>query len=151
MKLSFSTRGWNSLNWDQQVQDAVEMSFQGIEPYNIQDFPSLSGKGGAFHSYQMNETMRTLKKEGLSLPCFDTSIDLSAPIEQKEKTEYLIIIMCTDNELNEYFPQIMTLSDASEACKNNKTTVFGIFPSEEKFYLPHGIEPAYDGMRIALK
>ena len=47
-----------------------------------------------------------------------------------------VIIMCTDNELNEYYPQIMSLDDASEACKNNKTTVFGIFPSEDKFYLP---------------
>lgn len=47
-----------------------------------------------------------------------------------------VIIMCTDNELNSYYPEIMNLTDASEACKNNKTTVFGIFPSEDKFYLP---------------
>ena len=82
MNLSFSTRGWNSLTWEQQVQDACEMSFRGIEPYNIQEYPSLSGKGGAFHPYRQNETIRSLKKENLSIPCFDTSIDLSLPLEQ---------------------------------------------------------------------
>ena len=43
MNLSFSTRGWNALSWDKQMRDAEEMGFQGIEPYNIQEYPSLSG------------------------------------------------------------------------------------------------------------
>ena len=51
MNLSFSTRGWNALSWEEQVRDAVEMGFSGIEAYNIQDFPSLSGRGGVFHAY----------------------------------------------------------------------------------------------------
>ena len=50
MNLSFSTRGWNSLSWEEQIRDAEEMGFQGIEPYNIQELPSLSGRGGAFHA-----------------------------------------------------------------------------------------------------
>ena len=90
MNLSFSTRGWNSLSWEEQVHDAVEMGFQGIEPYNIQEFPSLSGRGGAFHAYKQIETVREMKRNKLTLPCFDTSIDLSLPIEEYEKTEYLI-------------------------------------------------------------
>ena len=90
MNLSFSTRGWNNLSWDEQVRDAVDMGFQGIEPYNIQEFPSLSGRGGAFHAYILNETIRDLKKNKLTLPCFDTSIDLSLPFENTEKAEYLI-------------------------------------------------------------
>ena len=90
MNLSFSTRGWNSLPWEEQVRDAVETGFRGIEPYNIQEFPSLSGKGGAFHAYMQNETLRDLKKNKLVLPCFDTSIDLSLPCEEPEKAEYLI-------------------------------------------------------------
>ena len=90
MNLSFSTRGWNSLSWEDQIRDAEEMGFQGIEPYNIQEFPSLSGRGGAFHAYMLNETIRDLKKNKLTLPCFDTSIDLSLPLENTEKAEYLI-------------------------------------------------------------
>ena len=88
MNLSFSTRGWNALSWEEQVHDAVDMGFQGIEPYNIQEFPSLSGRGGAFHSYSLNETQRELKKNKLILPCFDTSIDLSLPLQSEEKIQY---------------------------------------------------------------
>ena len=90
MNLSFSTRGWNALSWEDQVRDAQEIGFSGIEPYNIQDFPSLSGRGGAFHEYMQNETLRELKKHRLFLPCFDTSIDLSKALEETEKIEYLI-------------------------------------------------------------
>ena len=89
MNLSFSTRGWNSLPWEQQVRDAEDMGFQGVEAYNIQEFPSLSGRGGAFHVYNQNETLRDLKKGKLVIPCFDTSIDLSRPIDHPEKIDYL--------------------------------------------------------------
>ena len=90
MNLSFSTRGWNALSWEEQVRDAVEMGFSGIEAYNIQDFPSLSGRGGAFHAYMQNETLRDLKKNRLSIPCFDASIDLSLPMDGTEKIDFLI-------------------------------------------------------------
>ena len=90
MNLSFSTRGWNALSWEEQVRDAVEMGFSGIEAYNIQDFPSLSGRGGVFHAYMQNETLRDLKKNRLSIPCFDTSIDLSLPMDGTEKIDFLI-------------------------------------------------------------
>ena len=90
MNLSFSTRGWNSLSWEEQIRDAEEMGFRGIEPYGIQDFPSLSGRGGAFHEYKQNETIRDLKKRKLVIPCFDTNIDLSQPAEDYKKAEYLI-------------------------------------------------------------
>ncbi len=90
MNLSFSTRGWNSLSWEEQIRDAEEMGFRGIEPYGIQDFPSLSGRGGAFHAYKQNETLRDLKKRKLVIPCFDTNIDLSLPVDDFGKAEYLI-------------------------------------------------------------
>ena len=110
MNLSFSTRGWNHLNWEDQVRDAAEMDFKGIEPYNIQAYPSLTGRGGAFHSYTLNETLRGLRKAGLSIPCFDTSIDLSLPMEDKEtvcdlintasfmKVPYIAFCALRDNE-----------------------------------------------------
>ena len=85
MNLSFSTRGWNNLSWDEQVRDAVDMGFQGIEPYNIQEFPALSGRGGAFHAYSLNETLRDLKKNRLILPCFDTSVDLSISLADEDR------------------------------------------------------------------
>ena len=37
MKLSFSTRGWAHLNWEEWLNSAVEMDFEGIDD----DIPSL--------------------------------------------------------------------------------------------------------------
>ena len=47
-----------------------------------------------------------------------------------------VIIMCTDNELNAYKREIMDLEEAAGYCEKNKVTVFGLFPSEDKFYEP---------------
>ncbi len=47
-----------------------------------------------------------------------------------------IIIMSTDNQLNNLEKEVMNLKEAAEACKKNKVTVFGIFPDEENFYQP---------------
>ncbi len=77
MKLSFSTRGWNDLSWDDQVKDAIENHFQGIEVYNLTRISALSDRGGAFHPFHLNETYRGLKEKGLSVSCLDTSIDIS--------------------------------------------------------------------------
>ena len=55
-------------------------------------------------------------------------------LDDSERTR--VIIMCTDNELNAMGPEIVNLKEASEACKRYKVTLFGIFPSEEKFYDP---------------
>ena len=116
MNLSFSTRGWNNLTWDEQVRDAVDMGFQGIEPYNIQEFPALSGRGGAFHAYSLNETLRELKKNRLTLPCFDTSIDLSMPLSDDEKVKYLIQ---TASSMKVRYVAFSVLHDAEDLIRSN--------------------------------
>ena len=54
MKLSFSTRGWGDMSWEQMVESALDMKFSGIEVY----FPSkpdeatreaLKGDGWRWH------------------------------------------------------------------------------------------------------
>ena len=42
MKLSFSTRGWGNLSWEELLESALDMKFSGIEVYNIQKFPALT-------------------------------------------------------------------------------------------------------------
>ena len=78
MKLSFSTRGWTSLGWDEVLQDACEMRFQGIEVYNALRCPYLMEPGGPFHRYREMATARDLRERRLSIPCFDSSNDISA-------------------------------------------------------------------------
>ncbi len=47
-----------------------------------------------------------------------------------------VIIMSTDNENNAFVKEVLNLREAADYCKKNNVTVFGIFPSQEKFYLP---------------
>ncbi|MBR2822211.1 MAG: AMP-binding protein [Clostridia bacterium] len=89
MNLSFSTRGWNDLPWAEQVRDAEENKFQGIELYNLTRFPSLTDRGGPFHPYHQNETLRGLKEKGLVISNLDTSIDLSAGEADPEEFSFL--------------------------------------------------------------
>ncbi len=84
MKLSFSTRGWPQLTWDEMVETALEMGFSGIEVYNLPKFDPLLERGGPFHKYQAAATVRQLWDKKLEIPCFDTSCNLSdsnSPVE----------------------------------------------------------------------
>ncbi|MBR7092338.1 MAG: AMP-binding protein [Clostridia bacterium] len=79
MNLSFSTRGWQALSWEETLAMAQEMQFAGIEPYNLPLRPDWTGRGGAFEAKQVPATARILKEKGLSIPCLDTGCDLSDP------------------------------------------------------------------------
>ena len=77
MNLSFSTRGWPELSWDDMIQTALEMGFTGIEVYNLPKFDPMVERGGPFHKHKVAATVRQLRDLKLTIPCFDTSIDLS--------------------------------------------------------------------------
>ena len=81
MKLSFSTRGWSHLGWDEYLNIGTTMDFEGIEVYNLPKFPELMERSGPFHKYNMAATARQLREKKLSIPCFDTSCDLSSDEE----------------------------------------------------------------------
>ena len=38
MKLSFSTRGWPKLTWEEMLETALDMGFSGVEVYNLPKF-----------------------------------------------------------------------------------------------------------------
>ena len=78
MKLSFSTRGWPSLSWAEMTGTAIDMGFSGVEVYNLHAHPALTDRGAPFHKYNTSATARELREKQLSVPCFDTSIDISA-------------------------------------------------------------------------
>ena len=64
-----------------------------------------------------------------------------------------VIIMCTDNENNNIMGEVVDLKDAAGYCSKNKVTVFGIFPSEEKFYMPDEWDytSCYNGFKKAVE
>ena len=51
MNLSFSTRGWPELGWDEMLDIAVENGFSGVEVYNLPKFDPLTDRSGPFHKY----------------------------------------------------------------------------------------------------
>ena len=77
MNLSFSTRGWASCSWEEWIDTATDMKFGGIEVYNAHKENKLFEKGGPFHKYSINATVRMLNEKKLSIPCLDSSCDLS--------------------------------------------------------------------------
>ncbi|MBR3935158.1 MAG: sugar phosphate isomerase/epimerase, partial [Oscillospiraceae bacterium] len=109
MNLSFSTRGWQSLSWDELIETADEMRFSGIELYNIQKCPELTEKGCPLHKYNTAATVRMLRERGIKIPCLDTSFDISAEknidtlkelidIAHNLKVPYVCAVALNDNE-----------------------------------------------------
>ena len=110
MNLSFSTRGWGDLSWDQMLQEAVDMRFGGVEVYNLFKFPELTDRGGPFHTHKVAATVRQLRDLKLKIPCFDTSVDLSSDPEavnilagilehaKNAQVPYVVACALTENE-----------------------------------------------------
>ena len=110
MKLSFSTRGWSGLSWEEMMETALEMGFSGIEVYNLPKCDPMLDRSGPFHKYQASATVRQLRDKKLQIPCFDTSCDLSAeadPLEalsglmevaRNTRVPYVVACALQDNE-----------------------------------------------------
>ena len=92
MNLSFSTRGWGDLSWEELLDAAIDMKFTGIEVYNLFKFPHLTDRGGPFHKHKIAATIRQLRDLKLSIPCLDTSLDLSDCVVDGDILENMIRI-----------------------------------------------------------
>lgn len=77
MKLSFTTKGWDSVSFDEFCRIACDTGFQGIELYGI-DNPMFTSRGGPFSEYSAAATVRKMHETGLSIPCIDAVCDISA-------------------------------------------------------------------------
>ena len=111
MKLSFSTRGWAHLSWEEWLDAGVNMRFEGVEVYNLPKFPELMERSGPFHKYNMAATVRQLREKNITIPCFDTSCDLSSDEEnavpsikeliqvaKQMQVPYVVVVALHDNE-----------------------------------------------------
>lgn len=96
MKLSFSARGWPDLSWDELMDIVSENGFDGIETYHISAAPQLFDKGGPFHMYSIASTYRTLMQKKLTIPCFDTSLDIATADEEVKDIIKKEIRLCAD-------------------------------------------------------
>ena len=81
MKLSFSTRGWENGSWEEWMAAAADMHFSGVEIYNAHKNEALFEKSGPFHKYAIASTVRSMNEARISIPCLDSSVDLSGDTE----------------------------------------------------------------------
>ena len=116
MKLSFSTRGWPELSWQEMIDTALDMGFGGIEVYNLQKQDALKDRGSPFHKYQTAATVRQLRENKLQIPCFDTSCDLS---QGSDCLEDLVFLMETAHNMQVPYVVACALSDNEEQVQEN--------------------------------
>ena len=144
MKLSFSTRGWPGLSFEEMLETAQDMGFSGIEVYNIQSFNALTDRGGPFHKYNTAATVRTLREKQLTIPCFDTSCDISADRSVKDtvkslietardsRVPYVVVCALNDNEDTVYsmLTELLPFAEASDVTILVKTS--GIYSNTSR-------------------
>ena len=147
MKLSFSTRGWGDLQWEELLDTATEMGFSGVEVYNLQNFPELQDRSGPFHKYHTAATVRSLREKKLSIPCFDTSLDLSegdtavAPllslfdVARDMRVEYVVAFAYNDNEaqVRENLQKLLPIAEEKQVTILLKTS--GIYADTARLRL----------------
>ena len=96
MKLSFSTRGWRDLSWQEILDTAEEMGFQGVEFYHVSAAPELTDRSGPFHAYSVASAYRTLREKHLSIPCFDSACDISTADDARLEALREEMRLCSD-------------------------------------------------------
>ena len=119
MKLSFSTRGWPGFSFDEMLEVATEMGFTGVEVYNLPKFENLIDRAGPFHKYNTAATVRKLREKQLTIPCFDTSFDISS---EKDISDQIKSLM--DIAYNAHVPSVVVC-----ALSNNEDTVYSVLKS----------------------
>ena len=127
MNLSFSTRGWQSFSFEENIETATLMGFGGIEIYNVQKCPELTDRGGAFHKYNTAATVRLLREKKLRIPCFDSSCDISEKDCINEAKELMNIardaqtenvsVVALSNSFDNIYANLETLLADAEALK----------------------------------
>ncbi|MBQ2718629.1 MAG: AMP-binding protein, partial [Clostridia bacterium] len=136
MKLSFSTRGWPGLSFAEMLDTAVDMGFAGVEVYNLPRFDPMMDRGGPFHKYNTAATARELREKGLAIPCFDTSLDISADpqavktacdlmeVAANTRVPYVAVCALHDDEaaVEAALGELLTVAEASEVSILVKTS-----------------------------
>ncbi len=138
MNLSFSTRGWQSFSFEENIDAAVTMRFGGIEVYNVHKCSDLTEKGGPFHKYNSAATVRLLHEKRLVIPCFDTSCDISSEggydealsvlqIAHDVQVPYVSVVALNENEglVYQTVEQLLEIAEALNVTVLFKTS--GIF------------------------
>ena len=75
MRLSFSTKGWHGASWQDFLETASDLGFQGIEIHNLRA-PAMTKKGGPADANAAAAAYRALYDRKLVVPCVNVTNDL---------------------------------------------------------------------------
>ena len=123
MKLSFSNRGWSDLSWEELLTTATDMRFSGVEVYDLQKSSAFQGKNSPFHPQLSAATLRQLRDKKLTIPCFDTSLDLSNGVTAIEP-----LLSLFDTARDMHVPNVVAcaLQDNEELVRQNLQTLLQV-------------------------
>jgi len=119
MKLSFSTRGWSDLDWPEMLDCASQMRFSGIELYNVTRQNDLTGTDGPLGKHGLGSTLRALRERRISIPCFDTSADISR--EDPETLEDIKSTLALASSLKVPYVCLFAKEDVPQTIEKNLT------------------------------
>ncbi|MBQ9247120.1 MAG: sugar phosphate isomerase/epimerase, partial [Ruminococcus sp.] len=133
MKLSFSTKGWHDISFEEFCTAAEYFKFEGIEPHNINN-AAFSDKSGVFHDYSAAATLRMLYDRNLSLPCIDVINDIAD--EDQYDAAIAEIERCLQIASNLHIPNIRLRAehhdDTEKAVQNVKNLIEAVLPVAER-------------------
>ena len=136
MKLSFSTRGWQHLSWDELLVSAEESGMNGIELYDLFKREDLIDRACPFDRYRAATTVRQLREKNMAIPCLDSSIDLAMPETTLKdvkwlletagtiRTPYVSVVALEDREdlVRERIEELLPFAEKAEVTLLIKTT-----------------------------
>lgn len=131
MNLSFSTKGWHDITFEEFCEIAEYLHFEGIELHNI--YNSLfTAKDGAFHDYTAAATLRGLYNKNLKIPCLDTVGELADKDGDIEEE----LTKCFEIAENLHIPYIRlrakASSDSEKALKHAEEFLRKVVPQAEE-------------------
>ncbi len=119
MKLSFSTRGWKGLGWDELVSITKEMHFQGFELYSLQKEKDFFERGGQLHPYTVAAAVRELRDKRIEIPCLDTALELT----DKESYGTLVWLMDMAASMHVQYVSAVVQEDDEDAAREQIRTL----------------------------
>lgn len=132
MKLSFSTRGWDGLAWEDFVAAAKTTGYTGIELYGPAS-PRWTKTGAPFSRANAARTVRGLFDEGIALVCLDSVYDISrvSRADSPDDEELLSSIGIAHDFLIPYV-RVRALDPSDEGVERAEACIRHCLPEAEK-------------------
>ncbi len=105
MKLAFTTRGWQSLTWEELLSTVQDCGMNGVELYDVHKRTDLTERGAPLDRYNTSATVRQLRERDIRIPCLDTSLDLS-----REETDVSVFEGLFDMARNLWVPYVSAVA-----------------------------------------